>query len=387
MMSFQLMESIYHVFFELVRAGLFPERELKGSKVHVFKDVNWDEVDRLAEEQSVVGLVAAGIEKVQEVQGYKSLSIPKEWNLQFIGRILQIEQQNRDMNMFLAGLIDKLGKADIYALLVKGQGVAQCYEKPLWRACGDIDFYLYKESYRAAREFLTPLANHVDKENKKRLHLGMTIDSWVVELHGTLHSDYSRRVNDGLDEIHNSVFCEGKVRSWDNDGVTVFMPSADNDVIIVFTHILQHFFVEGIGLRQICDWCRLLWTYQEQIDKNVLERRLRTMDLIPKWKAFAALAVDYLGMPEDAMPFYDSAKCWHKKGERIVDLILETGTFGHNRDMSYKEKDSFVVRLAKSFKRRTKDAYHQFMIFPSDAMRMWWKMFVLGMKVAMRGDR
>ena len=40
-------------FFELVRAGLFPEREFKGSKDQEFKEVDWEKVFRLAEEQSV----------------------------------------------------------------------------------------------------------------------------------------------------------------------------------------------------------------------------------------------------------------------------------------------------------------------------------------------
>ena len=289
------------------------------------------------------------------------------------------------MNDFVSVIIDKMRLAGINTLLVKGQGVAQCYERPLWRTPGDVDLYLSEKNYQAAKELLTPLASQVDNEDKELLHLGMTIDSWVVELHGTMHSNYSRRVNKGLDEVHNKIFYRGEVRDWNNHDVIVSLPSVDNDIIIVFTHILHHFFLEGIGLRQICDWCRLVWKFRAKIDEKLLEKRLQSMGLMVKWKAFAALAVDFLGMPEDAMPFYDSSKYWHRKGERIVELIIDTGTFGHNRDMSYKEKDAFVVRLAKSFYRRTKDSYRQFMIFPIDAIRMWGKMFVLGMSVAARG--
>lgn len=56
--------------------------------------------------------------------------------LQWIGEVQVIEQRNKAMNQFVAELIEKLRKADIYALLVKGQGIAQCYEKPLWRCSG-----------------------------------------------------------------------------------------------------------------------------------------------------------------------------------------------------------------------------------------------------------
>ena len=87
------------------------------------------------------------------------------------------------------------------------------------------------------------------------------------------------------------------MREWKNDGADVPLPSPDNDVIIVFTHFLQHFFVGGVGLRQICDWCRLLWTYRSEIDAAKLEGRLREMGIVSEWKAFGAFAVEYLGLP------------------------------------------------------------------------------------------
>ena len=81
----------------------------------------------------------------------------------------------------------------------------------------------------------------------------------------------------------------------------------NNDILLIFTHFLKHFYKGGIGLRQICDWCRLLWTYRDSIDVALLEQRLRKMGLMSEWKAFAALAVEYLGMPAES-PIYDSSK-------------------------------------------------------------------------------
>ena len=103
------------------------------------------------------------------------------------------------------------------------------------------------------------------------------------------------------------------MRSWMNGKTLVFLPSADNDVIIVFTHILAHFFYGGIGLRQVCDWCRLLWTYRDIIDRKLLEKRLWRMGVMTEWESFAALAVDYLGMPVEAMPFYYDSHKWSRK--------------------------------------------------------------------------
>ena len=112
------------VFFELVRAGLW-EREARLSQ---YDNIDYSAILRLAEEQSVVGLITAGLGHVVAVK------VPQEDLLQSIGSTLQIEQRNKAMNEYVAKLIDKLRKEDIYAILVKGQGIAQCYERPLWRA-------------------------------------------------------------------------------------------------------------------------------------------------------------------------------------------------------------------------------------------------------------
>ena len=169
------------VFLKLLRAGLWEEDiSVQDSRFTVHGDVNWDEVYRLAQEQSVLGLVAAGLEHVTDVKA------PKMVSLQFVGDALVLEEHNKAMNDFIADIVVKMKAAGIYSLLVKGQGVAQCYERPLWRTCGDVDLLLNKENYEKAKSFLSPLASSVDPEDKVRLHLAMTIDNWIVELHGTL---------------------------------------------------------------------------------------------------------------------------------------------------------------------------------------------------------
>ena len=68
------------------------------------------------------------------------------------------------------------------------------------------------------------------------------------------------------------------------------------------------------------------------------ERWLRKAGLMGEWQAFAALAVKYLGMPEEAMPFYDSR--FKVKGSRLVEFIL--GGYSGN-----KVKDTW--QIAKIF--------------------------------------
>lgn len=347
------------ILIELVRAGLW-ETEVRLSQ---YGEIDYSSIYQIAEEQSVVELVTAGLEQVKDVK------VPQEWTLQFIGSTLQIEQWNKEMNGFIAKLVADMRKAGIYTLLVKGQGIAQCYEKPLWRACGDVDLYLSNENYQKAKEFLTPKVSHIDGENKRQMHLGMTIDGREVELHGTMYGEISRRMNKGLDEVHRDIFYGGAVRSWNNDGVQVFLPSANNDVIIVFTHFLQHFFVEGVGLRQICDWCRLLWKYREILNRDLLESRIRKMGLVSEWKVFGSLAVVTLGMPKDAMPMYDSR--YTVKGEKVLKRVLKCGNFGHNNDLSYRAKYKGLKYKMVAMWRRFWDFASLVPVFPVDAPKFF----------------
>ena len=119
------------VFFDLLRAGLWGNQgtvqEFKSSRVQ--DSVDWEKVYQLAQEQAVQGIALRGIEELRAKN--LELGVPRVLLLQWIGEVQMIEQQNKDMNAFIAELIERLRKNDVYAILVKGQGIAQCYEKPL----------------------------------------------------------------------------------------------------------------------------------------------------------------------------------------------------------------------------------------------------------------
>ena len=219
-------------FYELLRAGLW-EKEVQHASCG---GVDYAALMNIAEEQSVTGLITAGLEQVKDVK------IPQEWTLQFIGSTLQTEQRNKAMNDFVAVLIQKMREKGIYALLVKGQGVAQCYERPLWRECGDVDLFLSDDNYDKAKEFLMPLATQTEAETEFKKHLGLYIDGWLVELHGSLRNGLSARIDKTLDDILNDTFCGGKVRSCMIGNVQMFVLSVENDIMYVFSHILDHFY-------------------------------------------------------------------------------------------------------------------------------------------------
>ena len=365
----------HKAFFELLRGGLLKKEVCLSG----YGKIDFDKIYSLAEEQSVLGVVLAGLE-------HSDVKPNSDLLLQWIGAVQMLEQQNKSMNEFVAELIENLRSVGVYALLIKGQGIAQCYEKPLWRTCGDIDLFLSAANYNRAKAFLLPFGELTEPEEAAKKHFSMRMGQWVVELHGTLHSGLATRVDDVLDEVFDDVIYNGNVRSWMNGQKQVFMPGVNCDVVYIFTHILQHFFKGGIGLRQVCDWCRFLWTYRDEINNNTLGRRLKKAGLMSEWKAFAALAVDFLGMPLIAMPLYNSDRKWSRKARMIMEFVMEVGNFGNNRDMSYYDKQPYFVRKCISAWRRIKDLCRHARIFPLDSIRFSFGIMYNGVVSAIRGE-
>lgn len=126
--------------------------------------------------------------------------------------------------------------------------------------------------------------------------------------------------------------------------------------------------------------------YREKIDLKRLETRIRQTGLISEWKAFGAFAVDYLGMPVEAMPLYSVDKKWKRKADKICAFILEVGNFGHNRDMSYYEHKPFLRRKTISLGRRFGDFIRHATIFPLDSIRFFPYIIYNGLIDALKGE-
>ena len=304
------------------------------------------------------------------------------------------------MNVYIAELIEEMRSVGIYTLLVKGQGLAQCYSRPNWRSSGDVDLLLSKDNYEKAKAFNLPKGVLTEPEEAGKKHLAMQVGQWAVELHGTLRVGLSKRVDRVLDKVQHDIFYGGQVRSWMNARTQVFLPAANEDVVYVFAHIMQHFYKGGIGLRHICDWCRLLYTYRDSLNCELLEQKIKRAGLMSEWKAFYNLASRYLGMPDfgsqdsqtrmsdhrssAGLMVHDSR--YDKKADKICVFILEVGNFGHNRDNSYFQKHSYFVQKCISAWRRVKDLCRHATIFPVSSMRFFMGIMHNGIVSAARGE-
>ncbi len=74
------------------------------------------------------------------------------------------------------------------------------------------------------------------------------------------------------------------------------------------------------------------------------------------------------------MPLYSSDKKWSKKAERIMEFVLESGNFGHNRKPASGKLNSAWNKM-RDFARHTR-------IFPWDSLKFFFHFVGDGIKVA-----
>ena len=281
-----------------------------------YGEIDFQEIFNFTQKHGLVGPVTVGLEHVSDTK------IPHKHVLNFVGSALQLEQRNKAMNRFISKLIETLRMKDIYCLLVKGQGLSQCYTKPLWRYCCDIDLFFSDSGYSKAVSFLSSLASEIVQDSRYTKSYGVIIDNWQVELHGTLRSGLSSRIDHIIDDVQRDVFYGGDVRTWMDGNTQIFLPGVNSDIFLLFTHFVRHFYHNEFLIRQTCDWCRFIWTYQDLIDINKLERRLKSIHMIDEWRSFAAFVVKYLGMPEESMPLYENSYRWDRKADQILSIVI-----------------------------------------------------------------
>lgn len=126
-----------------------------------------------------------------------------------------------------------------------------------------------------------------------------------IDIHKYAHTESNpfknKKIQKWISEnLDNDLSC--KIISINN--VDVKVPSDNFNSIYLFLHILRHFNIGGIGLRQICDWIMLLHKANDSLDLKYIETYLDAFKIKKYWQTFGWIGVDLLGLPKKEMHFY-----------------------------------------------------------------------------------
>lgn len=359
------------VFFDILRSSLW------GTALTVPQDFSeWGKVFSLAKSQSVLGLVANAVLSDAEVAN----RIPADVQKSLKAFVMSNMATHSMLNNTLLSIVESLRHNGIEPVLLKGQGIAKYYPIPELRQCGDIDIYVGQENFETAcsviGEMSTPEDHQGDIPSLKHFHT--RIGSAFIEIHRYTDVYWPKR----YDRKYQKISDEGmssKLVPLDFSGVQVMSPSVDFNVFFIFNHFWHHFIADGVGLRQICDWVLLLHASHGKIDLDKLASMLYEMKLMKEWRVFGCIAVDTLGLSMEEMPFYDAK--YRKKASKVLELILLEGNFGKENLKGYKRPKGYVAGKWYSFRKRSGRNFRVLRIFPYEALRHIFKVFVCGIGV------
>lgn len=368
------MKSLDALFFKFVRCGLWNKASAIDS---IPSEMEWKQLFVLFRQQAVSGIFVSALENL------KKEDVPEAIRIKAALSAVTLEKANAKLNKVLAEVGKIFDENGILHTVVKGPSVAQCYDKPLWRAPGDIDFFLPQQSYEKAKSLLSHFAEVVEQENNRFDHIGLLYKGIVVELHGSLSTALSWHIDKHLLKIQNKLFAEEDFRCWKHSGREMNSPNVNDDLIFLFTHFLKHFYRGGLGLRQLCDWSRFLHKFTNIIDSLYLEKQLKTMGLMSEWKVFGCFAVKYLGLPQEEMPLYDCFQ--EKKADLIWTFLKKSGNFGQNRYISGFSDKPYLVRKMRAFCIKTGDILMHVRIFPLHSFIFFYNFIGHGVRGVLEG--
>lgn len=362
-------------FFALLRSGLWNE---VPDRIPFAGGTDWEALYRLSLEQAVVPLVTDGINRLPR----EFLPSEPERLDPFLGDMMATAKRNRVLDAFIPKLFNAL--ADIPVVLVKGQSLAQDYLEPERRQPGDIDLLLMPASYEAAKAVLLPKATKVLEEQAEIWHQGMHFHNIEVEIHGSVSTLISKRLDRKLAVLLEEQFDGRTFPSVSIGGAGIPVPEADFNAIYIFVHFLQHYWSGGVGLRQLTDWMVFVSVHKRDIHPVILEQRLHEFGLLHLWKVFTGFVQEYLGCPAEKLPL--AAKPDPRKNARIWKYIRRSGNFGKNQDRSRK-KESYLVRKFHSLWRLVvADRLRHFPVFPKESIRFFFGSFGYGLQRLARGE-
>lgn len=353
------MSEIRNKFFQLLRfaigtSSLPPEIEREG----------YASIYALAKKQAVTGIAFDGIARIG-----KDAKIDPNLLLKWLGVSKQIEKQNCRLNQAAVEVSKHFAKEGFKTCILKGQGNALMYPKPLHRSPGDIDIWLSGTPSEIVRfvHAVSPREkasyHHIDFPAYKGIEIEVHYRPCYLQniIHNARLQRYFRE--------HAQEQFSHRVPTPEGDFAT---PTAAFNAVYQLVHIYNHLFQEGIGLRQIMDYYFVVQQVEGSM-RDTLQRDLRRLGL---WRFAGAMMYvlhEVLGLQVDKM----IAPIDRKRGEFLLDEIMRGGNFGQY-DRRYSLGDS---AFAHNVQRLIRD-WRLLRYYPAEAMsepffRLWhwcWRM-------------
>lgn len=293
----------------------------------------WMRLYEIAQQQSLLSVLFYGIEKHPEMRP------PRELLLKWYAISEQIKRRNVLMNKRCVELVEMLKKDGFECCVLKGQGNTVMYPESYSRMSGDIDVFVMPVGdfnlnlnpnfncsigIEQRRKVVMEYVKRRFPQAKIRYqHIDYPVFSDVeVEMHfiptAKNNPIYNRRLQRWVEE-RMAEQCRHFVELPDGAG-RIPVPTVEFNVVYQLSHLMHHFFDEGIGLRQMMDYYFII--RNEELGMRNYENELRNLGL----RKFAGAVIWVLhkvfGLEEEY--YIVPADEW--RGKLLLDEILRGAT-------------------------------------------------------------
>lgn len=319
-----MMTDIVDKFFYFVRYSICHDGQFPA-----LTDEEWEALYELSRKQSVSAFTFRTVEYLG-----KDATIPRKLKLKWFYLAEKIRERNALLNRRSVELVDMFRKDGFDCCVLKGQGNAALYPHPTDRTSGDIDLFVMPSgrhlSIDERRQLVIDYARkRFPRTGLRYLHINYPVFSDApVELHffPTFMNNplYNHRILTWM-EGQMAEQCQNMVALSEN-GDSIPVPTYSFNIVYQLSHMMRHFFDEGIGLRQFLDYYFLLSAAHGhiKIDKGELERLLRHLGLRKFAGATMYIMREVFNMEDDLM----IVPVDERRGRTLMAEILRGGNFG-----------------------------------------------------------
>lgn len=227
------------------------------------------------------------------------------------------------MNETAHSIYERLSNDGFRCFVLKGQGNAIMYPNPYSRTPGDVDLLLC-----ADRKTINGyLDSHFNIESKNLQHAEFEYHGACVEAHYfpayMNNMFYNRRLQRWFRK-YNDLQCSNIVELPDGAG-NIAVPTSSYNVIFQLCHLYEHFFDEGIGMRQMIDYYYVVSMFSTDcVMFTSLQRELKHLGLWKFARAVMYVLHEVLALAEEKM----IAPMDRKRGQLLLAEIIDGGNFG-----------------------------------------------------------
>lgn len=338
--------------FDLIQVAIGQRTALSYSP----SNYEWSSLYIEASKQSVLGIVFEGVQKLPKEQ-WPPQSLLFEW----IGGSEHIKLQNRLLNKRTSEVSKLFADAGFRSCILKGQGNAIMYPNPYSRTSGDIDIWVDGDR-KTIHDFVISKTENAEDGD---MHITMPVyNDVMVEVHYKPrymnNPRYDRCLMRFFDEYRDEQFIHIVQLPECPGGVSV--PTTEFNIVYQMSHLMGHFFVEGIGLRQFVDYYFVLKDYSRIEHSCDIISVLKQTGMLKFAKGVMWVERNCLGIEDDCMIVQPDEKI----GNIILKEIIEGGNFGHYDERYKGRQKGLVARGLTDTYRLIKMAT----VFPSESI---WK--------------